>query len=315
MAVAAVTAGARPAWAAVANDGAPQKRAPLKWAPGLQLYTLGLKDSDDIGAVFKELAAIGYREVEFPGKYGRSAVELRKLLDAAGLVAPAAHVDPRATKGMWNFDELPSLVDDLKTLGATHAVVPIPYLPDRVLDVLKHPPAGFNEEAMSKLFATLEADDFKRTADFLNEKGAALGKQGMRLVYHNHGLDFSPLPGDTNGYRILVDRTDPKVVDFELDIGWAASAKQDIGALFHLLGSRLKLLHLKDTKRPGKGVQDLASCDIGTGIVKWPEIVELMRHSQVTHAFVEQETPFPTTPMDAVRNDYRFLNRLFAGDK
>jgi sugar phosphate isomerase/epimerase len=93
------------------------------------------------------------------------------------------------------------------------------------------------------------------------------------------------------------------------------SAKQDVAVLFKLLGDRLKLLHLKDTQRPGNAVMDLASTAIGTGLVKWDEVLELMRHSGVEHAFVEQETPFPTTPMDAVKNDYRFLTKLFAGEK
>jgi len=310
-AAAMAIAHARPA----AANGAPARRSPLKWAPGLQLYTLGFGDDADLGAVFKSLAAIGYREVEFPGNYGRPAAELRRLLDAAGLAAPAAHIAPRASRGSWNFDELPQFADDLKALGAKYAVVPIPYMPDRIHEVLQHPPAGFNEEAASKLFSTLQADDWKRTADFLNEKGAALGRLGVRLAYHNHGMDFAPLPGGTNGYRILVERTDPALIDFELDVGWAVSAKQDAGALFKLLGGRLKLLHLKDVKRPGKGVHDLASCDIGTGIVPWNELVESMRHSRIEHAFVEQETPFPTTPMDAVKNDYRFLTQLFAGEK
>lgn len=307
---AAVAAPTAYKWPALAAE-----RLPLKWVPGLQLYTLGLKDSDDIGAIFRELATIGYREVEFAGNYGKPAAQLRKLLDAAHLTAPAAHAAPRATRGMWSFDDLSQFADDLKTLGAKYAVVPIPYMPDRINDVLQHPPAGFNEEAVSKLFATLEADDWKRTADFLNEKGAALGKLGVRLAYHNHGMDFAPLPDDMNGYRILIERTDPKLLDFELDIGWAVSAKQDLGALFKLLGRRLKLLHLKDTKRPGNAVMDLASTDLGTGIVKWNDVVELMRHSKIEHAFVEQETPFPTTPMDAVKNDYRFLTHLFAGGK
>ena len=103
--------------------------------------------------------------------------------------------------------------------------------------------------------------------------------------------------------------------DFELDIGWTVSMKQDVAALFKLLGDRLKLLHLKDAKHPGNGVHELASCDIGAGIVQWGDVVELIRHSRVEHAFVEQETPFPTTPMDAVKNDYRFLTHLFAGEK
>jgi sugar phosphate isomerase/epimerase len=310
--VAAAAVRTQPAWAAAAKATS-TGRTPLKWVPGLQLYTLGLKPSDDFAAAFAQIAAIGYREVEFPGNYDKPAVELRKLLNAAGLIAPAAHVAPRATNGMWALDDLSKFADDMKTIGAKYAVVPIPFMPDRIYGVLQHPPAGFNEEAASKLFSTLEADDWKRTADFLNDKGAALRKLGVRLAYHNHGMDFAPL-GDTNGYRILVERTDRNVVDFELDIGWAVSARQDVASLFKLLGDRLKLLHLKDTQRPGNAVMDLASTDIGTGIVKWDEVRELMRRGHIDHAFVEQETPFPTTPIDAVKNDYRFLTKLFAGD-
>ena len=313
-AVAVAVAHTQPAWAG-AMKAVAAKRAPLKWVPGLQLYTLGLKPTDDLGDVFKQLAAIGYREVEFPGNYDKSAAELRTLLDAAGLTAPAAHIAPRATSGMWTFDDLPKFAQDIKTLGAKYAVVPIPFMPDRIDSVLRSPPAGFNEEAASKLFSTLTADDWKHTADFLNEKGAALRTLGVRLAYHNHGMDFGPLPGDTDGYRILVERTDPSVLDFELDIGWAVSGKQDVATLFKLLGNRLKLLHLKDTLRPGHGVHELASCDIGAGIVKWEDVRELIRNSHVEHSFVEQETPFPTTPMDAAKNDYRFLTNLFAGEK
>jgi sugar phosphate isomerase/epimerase len=310
-AVAAAALGTPPVLAA-ALKATSTKRAPLKWVPGLQLYTLGLKP-DELADALTAVSAIGYRAVEFPGNYGKSGAELRTLLDAAGLVAPAAHIAPRATPGMWTFEDLPTFVNDLKAIGANYAVVPIPYLPDRINDVLQHPPAGFNEEAASKLFATLTADDWKRTADFLNEKGAALATSGIRLAYHNHGMDFGPLPGGTNGYRILIERTDPKVLDFELDIGWAASGTQNVAELWQLLGDRLKLLHLKDTQRPGRGVHDLASCDIGAGMVNWDEVRELMRTSRVEHAFVEQETPFPTTPMDAVKNDYRYLTHLFAG--
>jgi sugar phosphate isomerase/epimerase len=311
--VAATLAARLPSASAAALNEKSAKHAPLKWLPGLQLYTLGLKDTDDLGAALKQVAAIGYREVEFPGNYGKSGTQLRKLLDEAHLTAPAAHITLRSTTGRWNITDLPAFADELKTLGAKYAVVPVPYMPDRIQKVLDHPPAGFNEEAASKLFSTLEADDWKRTADMLNEKGAALRKLDIRLAYHNHGMDFGPLPGDTDGYRIIVERTDPKLVDFELDIGWAVSGKQDLRALFTLLGNRLKLVHLKDTKRPGNAVHDLASCDIGTGIVNWGDVVELMRHSGVEHAFVEQETPFPTTPMDAIGNDYRYLTQLFAG--
>jgi len=158
-------------------------------------------------------------------------------------------------------------------------------------------------------------DSVKRQADMLNAVGAVARPYGIKVLIHNHTGEFEPFADGTTPYEMLFASTDPSTVVFELDIGWAVSAKQDVGALFKLLGDRLKLLHLKDTKRPSNALMDLASTDIGTGIVKWGDMVELMRQSKVEHAFVEQETPFPTTPMDAVKNDYRFLTHLFAGEK
>lgn len=285
------------------------------WVPGLELYTLGLKPEDDLPARFKEIAAIGYRDVEFPGPYGKSAAELRRALDAAGLKSSAAHVLPRPLPGAWDFSgDIARLAAELKTLGVDYVVASLPLLPDRVYEVLRHPPAGFDMPAASRLFASLEADDWKRTADFLNQKAHLLAQHGLRLGYHNHGFEFLPLPGGANGYQLLVKHTDPSRVRFELDLGWAVSAGQRLPPLFELLGDRLELLHLKDTKRLATSAQDLASTDAGTGMVDWQEVVRLVRRtSSIRQMYVEQEEPFPKTPMDSARVDYEFFTRLFAG--
>jgi sugar phosphate isomerase/epimerase len=287
---------------------------PIPWVPGLELYTLGLKPDDDLAAWLRKVAAIGYPDVEFPGPYDKSAKELRRALDGAGLRSSAAHALPRPSRGAWDLSgDISKLGAEMKTLGVEYVVVSIPRLPDRIYNVLQHPPAGFDMPAASRLFSSLEVDDWKRTADFLNEKGDALWKQGLRLGYHNHGFEFVPLPGGTNGFRLLVEHTDPKVVRFEFDLGWAVSAGERLPPLFELLGDRLEMLHLKDTKRPATSVMDLASTDAGTGMVDWQEVVRLVRHStSIRHMFVEQEEPFPKTPMDSARVDYEFFTTLFA---
>jgi sugar phosphate isomerase/epimerase len=298
---------------AIAAEGGSAGLKPARWVPGLELYTLGLKPGDDIAAAFREVARIGYREVEFAVTYEKPAAELRRALDAAGLKSPAAHAVPRPSRGAWDLSgDIPKLAAEMKTLGIGYVVTPIPWLPDRIYDVLQHPPAGFDMPAASRLFASLEPDDWKRTADFLNEKGAALSKLGLKLAYHNHGAEFVPLPGDTNGLHLLVERTDPKLVHFELDVGWAVSAGQQLQPLFDLLAHRLALVHLKDVKRLATSVMDLASTDAGTGMVDWREVVRLVRRSgSVRHMFVEQEEPFPKTPMDSARVDYGFFTELF----
>jgi len=124
--------------AAATSDKA-DSTAPVRWVPGMELYTLGLKPTDDIAGAFKALAAIGYREVEFSGPYDRTAAELRRALDAAGLTGPAAHALPRPAKGAWDLGDVSKFAADLHTLGARYGVVPIPLLPSsRSLLVAKH---------------------------------------------------------------------------------------------------------------------------------------------------------------------------------
>ena len=98
-------------------------------------------------------------------------------------------------------------------------------------------------------------------------------------------------------------------------LGNCCRAGQELPPLFRLLGERIRLLHLKDTKRLSISVMELASTDAGTGIVKWNEVVDFIRRGHVEHMFVEQEEPFPTTPMDAAKIDYEFFIQLFAGGK
>jgi sugar phosphate isomerase/epimerase len=298
--------------AAGAGRTQPQRRLPAAWVPGLQLYTLGLGPNDDLSAALRKVAAIGYRQVEFPGHYGHSVDQLKEAVAAAGLVCPSVHVLPRPVPGSWHLEgDLSRLAADLHALGARYAVVSIPLLPDRIYNILLHPPAGFNEAAASRLFATLELDDWKRTADMLNEKAAVLERSGIRIAYHNHAMDFHPLPAGANGYHVLLEHTDPKLVGFQLDIGWAVAAKQDLGGLFKVLGGRVRMLHLKDTKRVATSLTDLASTDLGTGIVDWHELVALVRDSRIEYMFVEQEPPFVSTPLESARIDYEFMSRTF----
>src|SRR5579859_5119869 len=64
---------------------------PLGLPIGLQLYTVRNEMGKDFDDTLQKVAAIGYKEVEFPGFYNRKASEIRKSLKAAGLACPSAH--------------------------------------------------------------------------------------------------------------------------------------------------------------------------------------------------------------------------------
>jgi sugar phosphate isomerase/epimerase len=299
-----------------AEAGAPANAETVSppWQLGLQLYTLEDAPSKDLHGSLKEVAGIGYRTVQISQTYGRSAQQLRSALDRAGLACPAIHVLPRPATHSWDLEgDMSRLADDIYTLGATYAVVPAPRYSDALVDALNHPPpGGFNADKLLGALKLMGADDWKRTADLMNEKAEVLARSGIRVGYHNHGFDFVPVANGKSGYDILLERTDPKLVDLELDVGWAVSAGQDVKALFHRANGRIRTLHLKDTARVSSNPMDLASTDVGTGIVNWREVFGLIRENRVRYLFVEQEAPWVnTSPMKAARVAYAYISKQF----
>jgi sugar phosphate isomerase/epimerase len=284
------------------------------WLLGLQLYTLEDAPAKDLSGTLKEVAGIGYRTVQISQTYGQSAQQLRSALNQAGLSCPAIHVLPRPALNSWDLEgDLSRLADDIYTLGATYAVVPAPRYSDALVEALNHPPpGGFNPEKLLGVLKLMGADDWKRTADLMNDKAELLARSGIRVGYHNHGFDFVPVENGKSGYDILLERTDPKLVDLELDVGWAVSAGQDVKALFHRANGRIRTLHLKDTARVSGNPMDLASTDVGTGIVNWREVFGLIRETRVRYLFVEQEAPWVnTSPMKAARAAYAYISKQF----
>lgn len=283
------------------------------WAPGLQLYTLGDAPANDLAGTLEAVSRIGYRAVELPGSYGVAPAELRRALDRARLICPAIHAAPRKTEGMWDIEgDLEKLAADVRLLGAEYVVVPIMLLPDVVMQGLRNPPAGgFTQQAVLNLLGQITPDDWKRTADLLNHSAAGLAGSGVRLAYHNHSTEFLPLPNGGNGYDLLLTNTDPGLVDFELDVGWAVSAGQDLDALFRRAGDRISLLHLKDAGARSGVALEMVPADVGAGIVPWRTVARAVRRYRIGHLFVEQEPPFPGERMDSVRTAYGYLSRLF----
>src|SRR5262249_60425416 len=63
-----------------------------KYLIGLQLYSVRDDCAKDLPGVLKAVAKMGYTGVEFAGYYGRSAQELRQMLDENGLKCYGTHI-------------------------------------------------------------------------------------------------------------------------------------------------------------------------------------------------------------------------------
>lgn len=65
----------------------------------------------------------------------------------------------------------------------------------------------------------------------LDEQGRFYRSHGLKAVLHNHADEFRWVKGEegkTRIYDILLAQTDPELVSFELDAGWAALAGADL---------------------------------------------------------------------------------------
>lgn len=280
---------------------------------GLQLYTLGDEPERDLEGTLTAIANIGYRAVELPRSYGLSSNQLRRVLDRADLICSSIHAAPREAPGWWDLEGDPSrIAADAHELGTSYIVMSSMLMPAWMVETLKRPPpGGFDPPRLMELAKKLTEDDWKRTAELLSERAAALEKSGIRVAYHNHAMDFLPLSNGKTGFDVLLEEIRGAPVDLELDVGWAVAAGQDIRDLFRRSGQSIRLLHLKDTSSRSSTPFELVPANVGQGIVAWKELFAHIHEHKVRHLFVEQEAPFATTPMDAVRAAYTYISGKF----
>ena len=277
---------------------------------GLQLYTLGDAPYRDLDGTLQTLARIGYRAVEPVGFMKRTAAELRAALDRSGLACPSTHVPLQAdgSGGPSLAADVGRLAADMHRLGVEYVVVPIFPVPERIGGPRK------GEDGLSFLARAgteMTADDWRHTAARLNDTGAALKREGLRLAYHNHNVEFAK-HGSKTAYDLLLENTDPGLVWFEMDVGWVAAAGVDPIPLLRAHRHRFGLMHIKDMRPstvPNNAFR-MDPADVGSGALDWKRILPAGYDVGVRHYYVEQEPPFVGPRMDAARADYEYLSRL-----
>lgn len=274
---------------------------------GLQIYTLGNDMLKDLDAAFGAVAAIGYRAVELL-MLDQPPAEVRDALRRACLTA-------RSTQTSFETDKGPNLTTGFDALVATAHAIGLEWVVPSLFDVPKRlgpPHAGEDLGAwFVRLAAEMTADDWKRYADTLNRTGARLKPHGLRIAHHNHNLDFHPV-GDTNGFELMIADTDPDLVAFELDVGWVAAAGHDPIDILARHKGRFRMMHMKDIKPetvPNYAFKQVPAVP-GQGVLDWTRLLPIAKAAGVTGWYVEEEAPFPTTRLDAVRANYAYLSRL-----
>lgn len=246
----------------------------------VQLYTLRDYAAKDMPGLLKRLAAIGYRSVEVAGNGNlKSAKDLRKALDDAGLKVSGQHV---GLDQLENDQALGRALDDTQTLG--NSTIIVPWLPPE---------------------RRTSAADWKQLAGSLSKIAPRVAAAGIGLAYHNHDFEFAAFDNRFALDILLESLTNPHV-KIELDVYWVKFAGQDPIAWINKLGPRLTLLHLKDMAAGA----DRRFAPIGTGTMDFPAIVSAGARIGVQFGVVEQDQTYDLDPLKAVELSLVNLKKL-----
>ena len=158
-------------------------------------------------------------------------------------------------------------------------------------------------------------DDFKRAADQFNRWGEEVHRRGMAFGFHNHNYEFRSF-GDKTGFATLMERTDSKLVCLEMDCYWIVQAGRDPLQIFDDLGSRIRLLHLKDRKPGFAASQELNAeaehfTEVGSGTLDWKKILAAAERNGVEHLFVERDSG-SIPALESIRISYDNLQRIMS---
>lgn len=245
----------------------------MKFPIALQPFTIREEMGQDYFGAFAKVAEIGYQGVEIgPPPEGITVEVMKERFTAMGLHVIGCHASLEQVT-----DGLDALIDYLHELGGSYVVLSHRFeSKQEVLDA-------------AKLF---------------NQIGANCRERNVQFLYHNHDWEFVTFDGQY-AMDILLEETDPELVQMELDIYWVKKGGEDPVAYLRKLKDRCPLLHIKDME-PGA---EQFFAEVGEGIMKWDEILEAAAHVGAKWLVVEQDHS-RRNPMESIAMSYRNLQGM-----
>ncbi|SMG25986.1 Sugar phosphate isomerase/epimerase [Arenibacter troitsensis] len=241
---------------------------------GLALYTVRDNMGADAKATLMAVAEAGYKNIEAAGYrdgkfYNMSPKDFHKLLKEVGLAPISTH------QGGVTLENADNMIADVKAVGFKYFVIPVP-------------PMGLR-------------DDYKQLATVLSTLGEKCHKAGLKLLYHNHDFEFKKGNDGIVTIDYLLENTDPKYVNFQMDLFWVTKAGEDPVAYFKKYPGRFKMWHVKDMDSEGK------FAPVGRGQINFSDILAEKKLSGMEYYMVEQDNTFDIAPLEAIKISHKGL--------
>jgi sugar phosphate isomerase/epimerase len=237
---------------------------------GLQLYSLRDQLLSDIPGTLDEVKGWGITNVELAGTYNLTPEQFKAQLDAHGLNAFSGHFPYERFR-----DDPEGLAHDAQILGLKY--VGCAWIPH---DDGK----PFDEKTCRDAIAVF------------NHAGEVLAEHGLKFFYHVHGYEFQPYEDGTL-LDLIMRETNPKYVNFEMDVFWIVHPGQDPVKLLAKYHKRWLLMHLKgmrDSTPTGLLTGHSAVTNdvaLGTGKIDYVPILKEARKLGIKWYIIEDESP------------------------
>jgi len=263
---------------------------------------------DGIYDVFKRLSDMGIKCVEVSQipMTPKTIKEMKRACDDFGIeiAALSALLDP-IHPGMASLnDSYDKIVDHCKTLNCNYlrmGMLPFEYI-------------GSLEKSME-------------FAHKIEEMATRLEKDGIKLYYHNHHVEFVKYDGK---YLLDIIKDNTRKIGFEIDVHWVQRGGANPTEFIEKYAGRLDLLHLKDYKivEPNfEGIDhgDLAKfmsaftdvvhfAEVGEGSLNFKDIIPAGLKAGAQYLLIEQDMMYGKDPFDCIKTSVDNLTKLGYGD-
>jgi len=252
-----------------------------KKSGGMTLYTVRNEMGKDPKATLKQVADLGFKYIEAvdykDGKfYGMTPDEFKSYLKSLGLTPISVHM------GSMTLDNADKLVADVKAAGFKYFIAPVP------------PMGMFKFDAKTR---SLTMDpDVEKLANILNTIAHKAKDAGLEFLYHNHNFEFEKNKDGIVPIDYLLEKLDPKYVNFQMDLYWVTKAGVDPVAYFKKYPGRFKMWHVKDMDSQER------FAPVGQGKIDFKRILDNKKLSGMKYYIVEQDQTFDgMKPFEALK--------------
>ena len=259
---------------------------------GLQLYSVRDKMQEDMDATLKAVKEAGYDCVEFAGFCGKSAKEVKALLEKHGLSCYSVHYNV-----MDLLEDGEKWVEYFKELGIKYYAIPHYSI----------------NEYMGNWNETVEK--FKKLSKLLSDNG-------IQLLYHNHDFEFTKVDDE-----YIIDKLYKEVpgMNPEFDVCWVEYGGENACEYLKKYSDRIDVVHFKDfdcKKLGGGSVYELIGVrneaeqrednefrykPLGRGRQNWDALIQAANDVDVKVIIVEQDDWYDDDSMECAKISREFL--------